>query len=726
MELRDVGRGRGKDDEAGLLGSSFTFMRVRGIPIGAHWSWVFVFALVAWSLATALFPREYPDLSGRTYLIMGVVAAVVFFLSIVLHELGHALRALREGMKIRAITLWLFGGVARFEGMFPTAGAEFRIAIAGPVVSVFLAGLFLLAAAGARSADLPEAVTGVLSYLGRINAIVVAFNLVPALPLDGGRVLRAWLWHRQRSFTAATVSAARAGKGFAYMLITLGILSFFTQAVTGGIWFVFLGWFLLQAAQAEVAFVFVRQAFRGVKMRDLMTSDPETVSPDTTIEELLGDIARTRGHSTYPVVESGHYRGMISLRMAGAVEPSERETKRVRDVMVPAEETTPLNEDDSVLDGLEVLRSGTGRTVVLNDRGSVAGILSMSDIAKALELEQIRGISPEPAQRRAGLAVWIVVVVAIFGAGAAFYHPPLALVAPGPAVDVSQDITIQGADVTAVNGRYLLLSVTLARPSGLEAIMALFRSDQDLLPLARILPEGVDEDEFVEQQRDLFSESQMLAAAAAAQQAGLEVGLLGNGAVVAGTVPGSPAEGELREGDVIIAIDGSPVRLASDLRQVTTQQPAGTTFRLQVDRDGSTIEVEIGSARFETGDGATTGLGVFVTTRDFNVDLPFEITFREREIGGPSAGLIYALAIADMLQQADLANGRVIAATGTINAEGNVGPVGGIPLKLRSAQRAGASVALVPTEEVSQAEGARLRVRGVESLSDAVAALQAA
>jgi Zn-dependent protease len=199
----------------GLLAPSITIARVRGIAVGLHWSWLLIAVLATWSLSTQLFPRTYPGLSATVYWFMGSAAAIIFFTSILLHELGHAFQALREGMRISDITLWFFGGIARFMGMFPSAGAEFRIAIAGPLVSIALAILFGALTWVSGALALPEAVRGVLDYLARINTIVVAFNLIPALPLDGGRVLRAWLWSRQGDFTAATVSAAKAARAFA-------------------------------------------------------------------------------------------------------------------------------------------------------------------------------------------------------------------------------------------------------------------------------------------------------------------------------------------------------------------------------------------------------------------------------------------------------------------------------------------------------------------------------
>ena len=201
--------------------STFRLGSVAGVEIGIHWSWLLIFALIVWSLAEAVFPETNPGLDDRTYLIMAVVAVLLFFASLLLHELGHATRAAREGMEIAGITLWLFGGVARFRGMFPSAGAEFRIAIAGPLVSLAI-GLFALATA--LLVPLPGAVDGVAFWLGYVNLVLLVFNMIPALPLDGGRVLRSLLWARRHDFLAATRTAAAIGQGFGQFLIALGAL----------------------------------------------------------------------------------------------------------------------------------------------------------------------------------------------------------------------------------------------------------------------------------------------------------------------------------------------------------------------------------------------------------------------------------------------------------------------------------------------------------------------
>lgn len=705
------------------MAPSFTLTKVRGIRIGAHWSWLLVFALWSWSLARDLFPSSYPGLPGRTYVAMGLVSAATFFASILLHELGHAFRALREGMKIKDITLWLFGGVARFEGMFPSAGAEFRIAIAGPVVSVVLGIAFLGLAAVMTALSLPLAPRGVADYLGRINLILVAFNMVPALPLDGGRVLRAWLWHRQGDFTTATLSASRAGKAFAYLLIAAGIAGFFTATVTGGIWFVILGWFLLLAAQAEQNYALVTKVFRRVSVRDLMTRDPVAVPPNSSVSDFLADV-QLRGHSTYPVAENGYLRGLVSLRLAASIPPEKRANTKIADIMLPASETPVVSPGTPMIEALDRLRVGPGRAVV-TEGDRILGIVSASDVAKAVELERVRGYEAEPPKGRSTGVVWAVVVLSFTIAAAVIYRPPLVVISPGPAIDLSDDITIEGVPTEKPSGRILLVAVHVTEPNALQAALSMLNPDLHLITRTQLVGgRGVSEEEFGRAQREMFDESRVAAAAAAASAAGMEVKVTGRGALIQEVVRNAPARGKLRQGDVVTAIDGSPVQVAADLRKVTTARPPGTTFDLRVERGGRTSSVEVSSARLPALDQPLTGIGVIATTRDLDVQLPFRVEFRQREIGGPSAGLAYALTIADMIDPRDLAKGRTIAASGTIQLDGEVGPVGGLEQKAKAADEADAELFIVPREELSDVRGED--VHGVANLLEALNVVNAA
>jgi Zn-dependent protease/CBS domain-containing protein len=355
--------------------------RIAGIEIGLNWSWLVVVALIVWTLARGVFPETNPSLSEGTHLAMAVVAALAFFCSLLLHELGHAFRARREGIEIEGITLWLFGGVARFKGAFPSAGAEFWVAIAGPLVSLALGVLFVLLAL----AGLPEAVGGVLAWLGYINLTLLVFNLLPALPLDGGRVLHSFLWRRKGDLAQATRIAADVGRGFGYLFIASGLFLFIFQGSFSGAWLAFIGWFLLEAASAEARYVHARQALEGLRVRDLMTPDPVTVPPDLTLGEFVDETVWQRRHTTYPVVEGGAPVGLLPFRCVAEVPRAEWDQRHVRECMLAREQVPLLREDEPAIDALGKLgEAKVNRALVVSD-GHLVGLLSMSDLARALE-----------------------------------------------------------------------------------------------------------------------------------------------------------------------------------------------------------------------------------------------------------------------------------------------------------------------------------------------------
>lgn len=362
--------------------TSFRLGRIAGIEIGANWSWLIVFALVLWSLAASVFPDQNRGLSTATYWGMAAVAAVAFFASILLHELGHALVARREGVEIDGITLWLFGGVARLRGTYPSAGAEFRIAVAGPLVSLAIAAALLLFAG---LAPLPEAVAGTAFWVGYINAVVLAFNLIPALPLDGGRILHAALWAWKRDLIWATQVGTTIGRGFGWLMIGGGIASFVFGSSAGGLWLAFVGWFLNLAAQAEAQQVIARERLGGLRVRDLMVADPVTVEPDLTVGELMDGVVHRHRHSTYPVVDHGAVVGLLPFRCLAATPRREWDERRVRDCMLPREQVPMLTEGEAADEAFQqIAQSEIGRALVVSD-GHLAGLLSISDLARAIE-----------------------------------------------------------------------------------------------------------------------------------------------------------------------------------------------------------------------------------------------------------------------------------------------------------------------------------------------------
>lgn len=310
--------------------------------------------------------------------------------------------------------------------------------------------------------------------------------------------------------------------------------------------------------------------------------------------------------------------------------------------------------------------------------------------------------------------------------GAAVLVPlPLVVISPGSAEPVPPRVTFSGEPEDKVSGQLFFLTVAVSQPTPAEAVMAWLDDDEDVLPRERVIPEGVDEDEYIKAQRRVFTESARLAAAVGLRAAGREVQLSGKGALVAGVVPDSPAEGKLRAGDVIVGVNGRPISLASDLIAVTGRAEEGDVVRLSVRRDGTVREVDVTLRK--VGQLGRPALGVSVATQDFDIALPFEVKVDQGEIGGPSAGFMIALTVYDLADEGDLTRGRRIAGTGTIDVTGAVGPVGGVPQKVRAAAQAGATLFLVPPAELREAReaaGKKLEVVPISTLEEAIRLLQ--
>jgi Zn-dependent protease/CBS domain-containing protein len=361
------------------MNPSFTIARIAGIRIGVNWSWLIVFALIVWTLESAVFPASNPGLARATYVSMAVGAAILFFASLLLHELGHALQAKRDGVEIEGITLWMFGGVARFKGMLPSAGAELRIAVAGPLVSLLLGGLFVaLAAVGGAG----SAVDGVAAWLGYINLMLLVFNLLPALPLDGGRIFRSLLWLRSGDFSRATRIAADVGRGFGYLLIGLGLLLFIVQGAWSGAWLAFLGWFLLNAAAAEGRHALLRDALGDLRVRDLMVRQPESVAADWSLAEFMDDVAHIHHFTTYPVIADDSVVGLLPFAAVARVPRRDWETTRVGDCMLPIDGVPTVREDEPLLDAIGDMAAGPLDRALVLAGDQVVGLLSITDVGR--------------------------------------------------------------------------------------------------------------------------------------------------------------------------------------------------------------------------------------------------------------------------------------------------------------------------------------------------------
>jgi Zn-dependent protease/CBS domain-containing protein len=364
------------------MGGNFSIGRVGGIEVRLNWSLLVVVALIAWSLEAGVFPSTNPGLSHGTYVAMGIVAAVLYLASILLHELGHSLVARREGIEVDSITLWIFGGVSQFKGRYKSPGDEFRVAFTGPFVSIVLGVVFVLIAV----AHLPSSVDGVAAWLGYINLILAVFNLLPAAPLDGGRVLHSVLWRVKGDYNWATRVASEVGQAFAYLFIALGLVMFIFQGSFSGAWLAFIGWFLLQGAKAEARYAATEQALGDGRVRDLMVRRPETVDADSTLGQFMDEVARSHHRfTTYPVLDGGRPVGLLAFASVAAVPRSEWDRRLVRDTMIPLDQVTLLTEDERAVDALAELSEGVSRGLVV-DNGHLSGLLSITDLARTLEV----------------------------------------------------------------------------------------------------------------------------------------------------------------------------------------------------------------------------------------------------------------------------------------------------------------------------------------------------
>ena len=375
----------------GPLASTVSIGRIAGIEVGLNWSWVIVFTLFVWSLASTYFPDRYPFLTNGTYFAMAVAATLLFFASLLLHELGHALQARHEGLEIDGITLWLFGGVARFRGMLPNAGAEFRIAAAGPFVTLVLSAFFYLLALLPTS----QPVHGVLAWLGYVNLLLLAFNLVPALPLDGGRLLRSTLWRLRRDFGWATTVAGELGRAFGFLLIVGGVVLFPFYGVFTGIWFVIVGLFVLNAAEAERVHARAREVLVGLHVGDLMLRNPVMADPDQTIATFVDATAGSPRHALYPVVRNGELVGLLPFRRVAHVPRDEWSRRAVSECMLAADALPVLSEDDELLDAFVALGESQQRYGVVLRQGRFVGLLSLGDVERVVaEKQRLRAEKP--------------------------------------------------------------------------------------------------------------------------------------------------------------------------------------------------------------------------------------------------------------------------------------------------------------------------------------------
>ncbi len=370
-----------------MFGKRITLFKLFGFDVGIDFTWFILAILITWTLAVGVLPNWYPELSTEAYWWMGVSVAIGVFFSIVFHELAHSIIARRYGLPIKGITLFIFGGVAQMEGEPSGPKAEFFMAIAGPIASLILAVIFYGFSALAMSLEWSQAVWGAVRYLCQINLILAVFNLIPAFPLDGGRMLRAGLWAHDGDLRRATRLATRIGNGFGLGLIFLGLANVLFGNFIGGLWWFLIGLFLRNAANLSYQQVLVRRILEGVPVRRIMTRNPVSVPPSISVSELVDNYFYRHYHKLFPVIEGENLAGCISVKDVKG-KPRERWSEiKVGDIMHNCSADNTVPSDTDAMDVLSLMnRTGNSRLLV-TENGRLAGIIALKDMLGFLSIK---------------------------------------------------------------------------------------------------------------------------------------------------------------------------------------------------------------------------------------------------------------------------------------------------------------------------------------------------
>ena len=381
------------------LTSGFVIGRIRGIAIRVHWSWLAIFALLTWTLSHELFGGLFPRWSQGQQWAAGVATALLFFLSVLLHELSHAVVAQRYGMTVPSITLFIFGGVSTLAEEMKSPGEEFRVAIAGPLMSWALAagcGLLWLVTRGVEVSAIP-------GYLAVVNVVLGTFNLLPGFPLDGGRVLRAIVWARTDDLLRATRVATRVGTAIAYVMISGGLAVIFFFGLLNGLWYVLIGFFLRSAAAGAYSSLRLQTVLKDVATSAVMRESPQPVHAALSLERLVEERVLPQGERAFLVEREGAVVGLVTVGDVTRVPRSEWPATPVEAAMVPSERVVTVSPQTSVVEALRLMREHDVRQLPVLDGGRVAGMLTRDDVLRHIELRMaLDGAGRGRADRGAG------------------------------------------------------------------------------------------------------------------------------------------------------------------------------------------------------------------------------------------------------------------------------------------------------------------------------------
>ena len=370
-----------------MLGRPINLFKLFGFQVRIDLSWIFIAVLLAWSLAVGYFPFRYKGLLPGTYWIMGVIGALGLFSSIIVHEISHSLVALRFGIPMKGITLFIFGGVSEMDEEPPNPRAEFTMAVMGPLASVVLGLLFYGIYSLGMTGRWPESVNGVVHYFAWMNGLLAGFNLLPAFPMDGGRMLRSILWALKGDYRWATRIASGVGSGFGFLMIAVGMIKVMTGDFIGGMWWFLIGIFLQSSAKRSYQQLMIRKALEGEHVRRFMVSDPVTVQPSVNVQQLVEDYIYRYHFKMFPVVDSNELLGCVTTKQ---VQETPREKWREKTAGELATTCSGDNTIEPEADAMEALskmsRSGSSRLIVI-EKGRLAGVITLKDMMKFLAMK---------------------------------------------------------------------------------------------------------------------------------------------------------------------------------------------------------------------------------------------------------------------------------------------------------------------------------------------------
>jgi Zn-dependent protease/CBS domain-containing protein len=376
-----------------MFGKRLKLFRLSGFEVGVDLSWIIIAVLIAWSLSVGYFPSQFRNLSTGAYWIMGVAGAIGLFMSIILHEFAHSLVARKMGLPMKGITLFIFGGIAEMSDEPPSARTEFLMAVAGPLSSLALGIGFYSIYAGLVSVGGRGAFSAVIEYLAFINLVLAIFNLFPAYPLDGGRILRAILWQVKKDLRWATRISSGIGSGFGVFLIILGVVRVLYGNFIGGMWIFLIGLFLNGAAKASYQQLIARKALEGEPLQRFMNTDPVTVPPSLTLDRFVEDYIYRYHYKLFPVVEDQKLIGCVRLQDLRSIDKKKWASTPVRNLMQPCTLENTIEPQADAVQALSKMNKTSASRLMVVDHGHLEGIIALKDMLKFLshkvELENL-------------------------------------------------------------------------------------------------------------------------------------------------------------------------------------------------------------------------------------------------------------------------------------------------------------------------------------------------